>query len=313
MSNSDNVQPEQDTDFGSVLSEARKARNFTVEDISEHLKIPVHTIVEIEANNLDALPPPTFTQGYIRVYAKFLEISEDALLAKYNAAVPRENSDDLKPRSNLPGEASSQSPLVKLVTILLIFAGITAVIYGSFQYYQEKADVMEDELESKAPGFTGSSLDSPSEFRSPVESVETDQLDVSETLEVGTGTEDDFEAAASAEASEDAVEEAAEAEPVGTVETVEPVPETDTLEIFAKEGSWMEVRDASRSRLFYNMVPVGGSKVLSGEAPFRISLGNARTTRLVLNGVEIDISEYIRSNNTATIAVSTEGQNVIFH
>ena len=309
MSNSDNEQPAVNTDFGTVLSEARKAQNFTVDDISKHLKIPVHTLDAIEANDLDALPPPTFTQGYIRVYAKFLEISEDTVLEMYNKAVPHENSSDLKPRSSLPGEASSQSPLVKLVTILLILAGITAVVYGSFQYYQEKADVMEDEREAKAPSFTGSSLDSPTELHEADETEGTTSLDTfteteeeaddSATLEVNTSVEDAVEAEVEVEAEE--------------VESVAAAPDTDTLEIYADDGSWMEVRDASRARLFYNTVPVGGSKTLTGEAPFRITLGNARTTRLVVNGVEIDISEYIRPNNTATVSVSTDGQNVIFH
>ena len=45
--------------------------------------------------------------------------------------------------------------------MLLIIAGIAAVIYGSFQYYQEKAGVMESQRDAKQPGFTGSSLDSP--------------------------------------------------------------------------------------------------------------------------------------------------------
>jgi cytoskeleton protein RodZ len=304
MSNSDNEQPAVSTDFGSVLSEARKAQNFTVEDISEHLKIPVHTILEIETNDLDALPAPTFTQGYIRVYAKFLEISEDTVLEIYNAAIPHESSTDLKPRSNLPGEASSQSPLVKLVTLLLILAVITAVVYGSFQYYQEKADVMEDELESKAPSFTGSSLDSPTEVHTTEEPEETDSLDII------TDTEEGVEDSASIAMTDTSTEGAVDAK---EVEAVESAPQMDTLEIYADEGSWMEVRDASRARLFYNMVPVRGSKLLTGEAPFRVSLGNARTTRLVVNGVEVDISEYIRSNNTATVAVSTDGQSIIFH
>ena len=304
MSNSDKEQSAVDIDFGSVLSEARKAQNFTIDDISKHLKIPVHTLTEIEANNLDALPPPTFTQGYIRVYAKFLEISEDAVLDRYNAAVPHENSTDLKPRSNLPGEASSQSPLVKLITVLLILAGITAVVYGSFQYYQEKADVMEGELEARAPSFTGSSLDSPTEVLTVEEPEGTDSVDII------TDTEEDLDDSDSLAETGDSVVDIAEPE---EVETVEAVPETDTLEIYADEGSWMEVRDASRTRLFYNMVPVGGSKILTGEAPFRLSLGNARTTRLVVNGVEIDMSEYIRANNTATFAVSTDGQNIVFH
>ncbi len=161
MKNSDSEVINKNTDFGSVLEVARKLQNYSIEDISEQLKIPAKTITAIETNDINALPPPTFTQGYIRTYAKFLEIPEENVLNIYSQAVPHDRPANLKPRSNLPGEASIQSLLMKTVTLLLIAAGITAVIYGSFQYYQKKAGVMETELESKERSFTGNSLDSP--------------------------------------------------------------------------------------------------------------------------------------------------------
>jgi hypothetical protein len=34
--------------------------------------------------------------------------------------------------------------------MLLVLAGIAAVIFGSFKYYQEKAGVMEGELDTRA-------------------------------------------------------------------------------------------------------------------------------------------------------------------
>ncbi len=148
-------------DFGSLLAEARKANNYTIEEVSEHLKINAGIITALETNDKEALPAATFTQGYIRAYAKFLEISEDTVLDIYKHAVPHDDVSDLKPRSNLPGEASSQSPLIKATTILLIIAGIAAIGFGSFQYYQEKAGVMESELDTKEDSFTGNSLDSP--------------------------------------------------------------------------------------------------------------------------------------------------------
>jgi hypothetical protein len=75
----------------------------------------------------------------------------------------------------------------------------------------------------------------------------------------------------------------------------------------------MEVRDANKSRLFYNMVPVGGSKVIVGKAPFSVTMGNAKTTRIVINDLEVDITDHIRRNNTAVFNVSTNGQDVIIH
>jgi len=320
----ENRDVEGSVDFGSALASARKFKNYTVEQVVEQLKIPARTILALEENKISVLPAPTFTQGYIRAYAKFLEISVDEVLANYNRAVPHGDASDLKPRSNLPEEASSQSPIVKAVTVLLIVAGILAIIMVSFQYYQEKAGAMETELESKQRHFTGSSLDSPSVDRISIKqnaritdagelivlSAETDENSVlDDTVQVAAEVE---------------TNESPESNLVTTLEAAEPlaneaqtkeaeVSPQDVLTITAEKGSWIHVRDASNARLFYNMVPEGGVKVLKGQAPFHISLGNAKTTYVTINELEIDMSEYIRKNNTAKFSVSSKQQQVIFH
>jgi cytoskeleton protein RodZ len=334
MKNSDSeiTKTKTNTDFGSVLEVARKSQNYSIDDICEQLKIPANTIRAIESNDLTALPPATFTQGYIRTYARFLEISEENVLDIYNQAVPPELAVKLKPRSNLTAEASSQSLLMKTVTLLLIAAGFAAVIYGSFQYYQKKAGVMETELESKERSFSGNSLDSPGEnplnIRQNASLSENDELIVQqpgavekvaiiEATEVAAEMDESMasesrlnKTAATVEVVNVLNPEPDEAVPVTGQEVVSPV---DVLKIYAEQGSWMQVRDANKKRLLYNMVAKGSGKVLKGQAPFYISLGNAKTTKLVINDLVIDMSEYIRINNTASFTVSTEGQQVVFH
>ncbi len=309
MSKSDsNSHTEKNNDFGFILTEARKSKNYSVDNICEHLKIPKNVISAIEASNIEALPAPTYTQGYIRAYAKFLEIAEDDLLVMYNEAVPHELASALKPRSSLPGEASSQSPLVKMVTMLLIAGGVAAVLYGSIQYYQEKADVMENQLESKERSFTGNSLDSPGSNRLDIQqdkgiTGDDETAMESSDLLVSQDPESQLESAqTTADSSEEVVSEQDES-----------IPQDDVINILAEQGAWMEVRDATRARLLYNMVPSGSSKVLQGKGPFRISMGNARSTRVLINDIEIDFTRYISSKNTASFTVSIEGENIIFH
>ena len=323
------------TDFGSVLEVARKLQNYSIDDISEQLKIPAKTITAIETSDINALPPPTFTQGYIRTYAKFLEIPEENILNIYSQAMPHDRAANLKPRSNLPCEASSQSLLMKTVTLLLIAGGITAVIYGSFQYYQKKADVMETELESKERSFTGNSLDSPGtdriNIRQNASLDENDELIVPQSDAFDKVEMPDMdESLEMSEMNQSAADESRVNETESTAEVADNVITTvpdkavsdksqevatqvDVLKIYAEQGSWMQVHDASKKRLLYNMIPKGGGKVLQGQAPFRISLGNAKTTKLVINDLAIDMSEYILKNNTASFTVSTEGQKVVFH
>ncbi len=324
MNSSDNDNAEEKIDFGSLLARAREARGFTVEDVSAQLKIPAQTIVAIENSDLAALPAATFTQGYLRAYSKFLEISEANVLSSYNRARPESAQVKLKPRSKLPGEASSQSPLVKLVTVLLILAGITIIIFGSYQYYQEKADVMETELESKQPSFTGNSLDLPGLQRDDTGQITT-MPEAELDSEQPESIENVLEETESVNESATSYQAPAEEPVIGDVETPAIVENTaaevepeenelqDKLEIYAADGSWVEVKDARKKRLFYNMIPVGSSRIIEGKAPFKITMGNASTTSVALNNLEIDLDDVIRANNTAVFSVSSDGGNIIFH
>ncbi|MBE9567970.1 MAG: helix-turn-helix domain-containing protein [Proteobacteria bacterium] len=332
-------------DFGSALAEARKAKDLSEEEISEHIKIPVQIVMAIENNDIDSLPAATYTQGYIRSYAKFLELPVDDLLQKYGRAVPHKLASDLKPRSNLPNEASSQSPLVKLLTIILIVAGLGTLGYGIFQYYQEKADDMGSERESRDQPFTGNSLDSPGTlpgFRAsgrddrssePREASPEDGhaqpltirqdarlSEDGELILTGDNSSENRESTddagtAAAPGSDMVAEPSAEpaAEPVEVMKADQAAPATDVVEVYAEMGTWLEVYDAGKQRLFYNMLQEGSSKLLSGRAPFRIKLGNARSTQVSVNNRLVDMTPYIRSNNTVIITVSTDGKDVIFH
>jgi hypothetical protein len=197
--------------------------------------------------------------------------------------------------------------------MLLILAGIAAVIFGSFKYYQEKADVMEGELDTRAQSYTGSSLDSPTSNRLDIKQDARFGDDGELPVEQSDPYQDISAAGVDQEISLDDSDTGSEIDADTEEVVLEQPPENDIIEIFAEKGSWMEVRDANKSRLFYNMVPVGGSKVIVGKAPFSVTMGNAKTTRIVINDLEVDMTDHIRSNNTAVFSVSTNGQDVIIH
>jgi cytoskeletal protein RodZ len=177
---------------------------------------------------------------------------------------------------------------------------------------------MEGELDTRAESFTGSSLDSPGSNPLAIEQnarlgsdgeLLVEQAEPYEDISAAT---DEPEAAA--EDDIESMEIPANDRQVVTVAeetTAEQAAEDDTIEFIAENGSWMEVRDANKSRLFYNMVPVGGSKVIVGKAPFSVTMGNAKSTRVVINDLEVDLTEYIRRNNTAVFSISTDGSDII--
>ncbi len=334
-------------DFGSPLANARQSQNLTIDDITEHLKIPGRIIIALEKSDLTKLPEPIFAQGYLRAYAKFLEVPEDFVLKAYNRAIPHDPSKDLKSSSSIPNETNSQSTWVKFVSIILLLAGVAAAIYAGYQYYQEKADIMDSELESKEDTFTGNSLDSPGKQRLNIKQsarlTEDGELLVSDKSMgeksmgdkftgnksggINAVTSPSLNPAASAIAantdgensgidaavSKDKDKERIKQEKRKQAAKQKLVATVDVIEFIAKEDAWLEVRDASSKRLFYNMLKQGTSKSFKGRAPFRLSLGNARTTRVLINNVDVNMQRYIRPSNTAGVTISSEKGKVIFH
>ena len=64
--------------------------------------------------------------------------------------------------------------------------------------------------------------------------------------------------------------------------------------LYVEADCWADVRDAADKRLIYETIPGGRVITLSGEAPFRIFLGNAQAVKMFYNGQEYDISKHRR-------------------
>jgi cytoskeleton protein RodZ len=78
----------------------------------------------------------------------------------------------------------------------------------------------------------------------------------------------------------------------------------DQLRLSFNGASWVEVDNAGSSRIYNDILSGGDELIIRGQAPFRVLLGNARVVREVtINTRPVDISEFIRSDNTARISL----------
>lgn len=80
---------------GQVLKEERERKFYTLDEVEKSTKIRKELLEALEAGEYAKLPPPTFVQGFIKSYGKFLKLDPDKLLAIFR----REFSDvDHPPR-----------------------------------------------------------------------------------------------------------------------------------------------------------------------------------------------------------------------
>ena len=69
---------------GQMLQDARMASGISVQEVSNHIHLKLSVINNIEQSVGDKRISSTFMRGYIRCYARYLKIPEDAVIAAYD-------------------------------------------------------------------------------------------------------------------------------------------------------------------------------------------------------------------------------------
>ena len=128
---------------GEQLRNARQGYHWSVEDVAANLNLTVEMVKALESGDTEALPGPTFVRGYLRAYARLMEIDESTVLAgaddaqgeSIGSVVPilgKEAFKDKKGRHWLKFSTSQKKSWRKTALIsILILAGILAAWWFS--------------------------------------------------------------------------------------------------------------------------------------------------------------------------------------
>jgi cytoskeletal protein RodZ len=70
--------------IGERLSAARKKKKLNVESVAKQLHLDVNIIKALETDDASSLPAAIFVQGYLRSYARLVDLSEEEIIRQYN-------------------------------------------------------------------------------------------------------------------------------------------------------------------------------------------------------------------------------------
>ena len=73
--------------IGERLEEARKRKGISIREAAETTKIRSDYLQKFEANSFDVDLPPLYLRGFLRSYARFLELEPDRLLSEFNTVL----------------------------------------------------------------------------------------------------------------------------------------------------------------------------------------------------------------------------------
>src|SRR5439155_5742929 len=115
-------------------------------------KISKRFLDAIERNDHKTLPAPVFTRGFIREYARYLGLSADDIVNRYNYAAA--GDDRIEKSPHLERLAHREPPAKKgippfyaridrnVYILLLIIAALGGAIYVAIRYKQASAEAM---------------------------------------------------------------------------------------------------------------------------------------------------------------------------
>jgi len=247
---------------GAALAAARVAQGLTVEHVADRLKLTAFQIKAIEEDNFGVLPGAVFARGFVRNYARLLNLNIDPLLP----AMAQQDS------SVAPGADARLLRDVKGAVLgpvrfrgLPIAAAVIAGVVGVLVFYEFKLN------EPRTPKPMVAEIPSVP-VPVPVAPAATDGLPVQAAP---------------------AVEPVASlgAEEVQKPASDEKVASRGLHFLFSRE-SWVEVRDGTGSILFSQTNLPGTEQSVRGQPPFSVIVGNARGVQLAYNGNRVDLAAY---------------------
>ncbi len=97
-------------ELGQILQQARENKGLTLKEVQEGTRINAKYLQALEDGNYSALPTPVHVRGFLRNYARFLDLDPNPLLERYQfsqnyqqAPVRAHSTEDINPDSPLPG------------------------------------------------------------------------------------------------------------------------------------------------------------------------------------------------------------------
>jgi cytoskeleton protein RodZ len=279
---------------GRELRTARLERGMNIEDVARQLRISVRQVTALEEDDYDNVASGTFLRGFVRNYAKLLQMDAAPLLQRLEQSLPPAPAPTISyqtegipfPSNQGGGKRNLIIAGVAVLVLLLIFE-----IYDSGEGNKGKQPAVKMETRTGAER-----VDVPSPANSTSSTVPS--------AEDPTGAEQKHEVPAPLPAPEPipAAPPAVAPEPGTTVvresanvATPEPASGGDVLRLVFEGESWTEVKDSGGRLLLSRINPRGTEQVLHGKPPFSLTIGNATAVKLVYNNNPVDLAPYINA------------------
>jgi len=292
--------------LGAAFLAARTAKNLTQQDVSNHLRYSVKQVDALESNNFHLLPDAMITRGFIRNYAKLLEIDAEPLLAIYRTSVADNSNLGLTVQSSImqvPLTKDSQSwvkyILGSIVVLLLLLSWLFYV-----DYMPKPAPTAVAVQSENSPQITVENAPTPAEplpeiaLPAAERAADADSAAVAAIVPEASNVPAGGAANAALKPQAEVVAQPA----VSALSNQAATKPGSNVTLTFSGDSWARITDKSGKVVYEEMSHAGDTDSVDVTPPVNVLIGNASVTKLAFRGKEIDLSAHTK-NNIARIAL----------
>ncbi|MFC0269785.1 RodZ domain-containing protein [Kushneria aurantia] len=323
-----NVSTQQDSSPGAMLSEERERQRMSLEDAAEQLNLRPSLVADLERDNYEQVPVPTYRRGYLRAYARMLGIDDRAVVAAYDRVHGRSDLDErrVEPVNTIKPPTRWGAILFRVFSLIVVVVliGMTLLWWEG----RESAPGYGDEESVGVEQGSNPSVTSDSDLPPLPESgniannaTSNDTTDMSTQTPAASPGEQTF--IVNTGPAEQVVSDAAEPAP-GQLQVDTPEGRNGATGGLVDDGSgdgdqqgdgeaanvpalamtfngqsWVDVRDANGTTVLRGLQQGGTSATIEGTPPFTLTVGNASQVALEYRGESVDLSQYTGGNNVA--------------
>jgi len=271
---------------GAQLRAAREARGIALQEVANTLKLGERQVDALERGDWQFLPGATFVRGFVRNYARFVQIDPLPLMSQLDAVLE-------KPVSRL-GETDSQQtampqggPGISRRDRMVVLSGGLLVVFAALVYFLLPNDlsVWRDSVQELISSLARKDEVAPVAVVEPAPASEP-------VFPPGTTPQQVMNPQAETPAADAVAPQAAM--PVAE-KSLQVAGAPDMRFVFEKE-SWVEVRDRDGKVIFSQRGQAVSEQSVSGQGPFSLVVGFAPGVKLFWHGQSVDLAPYTRGD-----------------
>src|SRR5688500_19023453 len=264
---------------GERLRAERERRGFSTQKVAEDLHVDAWVVEALEAGRHASLGAPVYVKGHLRKYAALLGLDGEELVA----VACEEQSDPALVvfMAQACTGARRRVSWQLLLTGVALLALLAAGVWG-YRWWRQR---------SRPAQATTKALQ-PEQGATPADGQPGTSADVSPV----------------AGASGMAKQALGVTKVSATAPASVPAPPMIRLRLNFSADSWVELYDANKRRVFFDLGVANSARSFTVAAPARVFLGYADAVQLELDGQPVTLADEVRRDNVAHFTIDARGR-----